>query len=542
MDGGWPTGTHVAVRNGHVLSVGTLDDLKPWLDACPHAFIDDYNDKIIMPGFVEAHGHPLIGGLAMTRPLLTYHAMPNPYGADFPGVKTHDEAMSKIREYLANLEDAEETLLCWGYDVVGMGGEHLNKEVLDKLSANRALVIWDSSEHFAYANSAALKKYGITKADTKTIGIVAGPDGEPNGQFLGELAAQKLMTLVSRPLLTPQSALKFIKYLMDLSRKNGITTTSELGFGLIDANIEGELLNAFFNNPSNPVRLIVVSDAVSASEIHGDQAIAEVQRRTAQNSDKLMFHGVKFFADDAFLSLGMAIENPGYVDGRQGIYMTPPDEMTTRWLPWWQAGFHIHVHTNGNGGNTATVNALDGLMKAHPRADHRFTLEHYGISTPELARRISSLGGLVSTNPYYLYHRSELTAPYIGSDRAFTANRLRSLLDAGVIVSLHSDAPVGPPFPLEEVWIAVNRFGDSGNVRGAGERVSVAEALRMITIDAAYTLGVEDKVGSISPGKFADFVILEEDPYEVKPEAIRDIKVLGTVFGGAVYPASEIKP
>jgi predicted amidohydrolase YtcJ len=180
-------------------------------------------------------------------------------------------------------------------------------------------------------------------------------------------------------------------------------------------------------------------------------------------------------------------------------------------------------------------------MKAYPRTDHRFAFQHYGISTPEQARKIKALGGVASVNPYYLYARSELTAPYIGADRAFTAARLRTLVDAGVPTSLHADTPVAPPNPLEEVWIAVNRFGLSGAVRGPAERVGVREALRMVTIDAAYTLGVEDKVGSIAAGKFADFAALEQDPFEVPKEKIRDIPVWGTVVGGRVFPSSAIR-
>jgi hypothetical protein len=159
-----------------------------------------------------------------------------------------------------------------------------------------------------------------------------------------------------------------------------------------------------------------------------------------------------------------------------------------------------------------------------------------------MARRLARLGGVASVNPHYLYYRSEFNAPYLGTDRAYTAARLRTLVDAGVPTSLHADTPVAPPFPLVEVWIAVNRFGLSGNVRGPEERISVDQALRMVTIDAAFTLGVEDKVGSIAPGKFADFAVLEQDPFEVPKEKIRDIKVWGTVVGGRVFPASEIRP
>ena len=108
--------------------------------------------------------------------------------------------------------------------------------------------------------------------------------------------------------------------------------------------------------------------------------------------------------------------------------------------------------------------------------------------------------------------------------------------------SLHADSPVAPPRPLEEVWIAVNRFGRSGQVRGPEERVDIHRALRMITIDAAYTLGVENHVGSIAAGKFADFAVLDQDPHDIPKKKVRDIKIWGTVVGGKVFPASEIRP
>lgn len=155
---------------------------------------------------------------------------------------------------------------------------------------------------------------------------------------------------------------------------------------------------------------------------------------------------------------------------------------------------------------------------------------------------MKALGGLASMNPYYLYARSELQAPLVGAERSYTAARFKTLVDAGVPVSMHSDTPVGAPRPLEWVWIAVNRFGQSGKVRGPAERVTPQQAFRMVTIDAAYTLGVEDKLGSIEPGKFADFTVLESDPFSVPVEKIRDVQVWGTVLGGKLLPASAIKP
>jgi len=542
MDPSWPVATAVAVRDGRVLSVGSLAELKPWLDKAPHTLDRTFADKILFPGFIEPHGHPVLGGTALTRPLLTYLPTPNPYGPAFPGVKTREQAWTKLREYVGKAQSGDETVLTWGYDVIAMGGKHLTKNELDEISTTQPILVWDASEHFVYANSAALEKYKVTRDDTKTNGIVAGPDGEPNGQFLGTTAAQRILAEPLLELFQPEVALRNVRFLMDLSRQHGITTTSDLAFGAVNLPLEQVLFDTYFEDPTSPMRCVVVADATSLTAAKGDQARAFAKNLAARSTNKLIFNGVKFFADDSFLSLGMVMENPGYTDGRKGIFITPPDKMVELWRPWWEAGFQIHVHSNGNGGNQATLDALERLMRLEPRADHRFTLQHYGMSTPEMARRLARLGGLASVNPYYLYARSEFNAPYVGSDRAYTAARLRTLVAAGVPTSLHTDTPVAPPDPLEEVWIAVNRFGLSGKLRGPEERISVDQALRMVTLDAAFTLGVEDKLGSIAPGKFADFAVLEQDPYGVPKERIRNIKIWGTVVGGKVFPASEIRP
>ncbi len=541
MNPSWPEATAVAVQNGKILSVGSLEDLKPWLDKFPHKIDNTFENKVLLPGFIEAHGHPIIGGTAMTRPLLTYLPVPNPYGPAFPGVKSKKDALEKLGEYAKQMKSADETLVAWGYDTIAFGGEKLTRQELDKISNKQPIIVWDASEHDAYANSAALKKYNITAENTKINGVMLDKNGDLNGQFIGVAAADFLLQKPLTEILTPEGALKNVQFLMDLSRKNGITTTSELAFGMINLELEQSVLNQYFNDPNTPIRAVIVSNAVSMNENKKDQAIDFVKQLEKQSTDKLMFHGVKFFADDAFLSLTMVMENPGYIDGHQGIFNTPPDQMFAVMSPWWNAGFQIHVHSNGNGGNRATIAALDQLMQSKPRADHRFSIEHYGISTPEMARKLKALGGIASVNPTYLYARSEFNAPYIGSDRAYTAAALKTLVDAGVPTSLHSDTPVSAPIPLEEVWIAVNRFGLSGKVRGPAERISLDQALRMITIDAAYAHGLEDKIGSIQAGKFADFAVLEEDPYAVAPEKLKDIKIWGTVFGGKKYPASEIK-
>jgi predicted amidohydrolase YtcJ len=541
MDRSWPTASAVAVEGGRVVAVGSLDNVKLSLGGKPYRVDRSFAEAVLTPGFIDAHGHPVVGGTAMTRPPLTYLPLPNPYGPSFPGVKSKAQAIAKLKEYVARAKTPDETILAWGYDTIALGGDLLDKTELDAISPAQPVLVWDASEHFVFANSAAMRKFAITREALSVSGVRAGADGEPNGQFMGVTAAQVIMRLAVAEILSPQETLKSMRFIADLARKNGVTTMTEFAFGVVNFDLESFVFDKFFNDPATPVRCIAVTDVASTVAAHGDQAIDFVRAQGAKSTEKLAFSGVKFFSDDAFVSLGMAIENPGYSDGRKGIFITPPDKLKDAMAPWWNAGFQIHVHTNGNGGNRSTIDALAALQAERPRTDHRFALQHYGISTPEQTRRAQRLGAVASVNPYYLYHRCEFNAPYIGAERAYTAARLKTLVDAGVPTALHCDTPVAPPAPLEMAWIAVNRFGLSGQVRGPEERVSVDQALRMITTDAAFTLCAEDRIGSVAPGKHADFTVLEQDPYAVRPERLRDVKVWGTVFAGEPHPASAIK-
>lgn len=545
MDPGWPEATAVAVMDGKILSVGvTFDDLKPWLDKYPFEVDDRFKDKIIYPGFVEPHTHPVMGSLAISRPTLSHFPMRNPYGADIPGVKTREEAIARLKQYVADARLGD-TMLTWGYDVLAMGGD-FDRAALDAISKTQPIIVWDASEHNAYANSGAIEKYAITPDKIKgVIGAGTNPDGSSNGQFLGTDAARVLLPQVIAEQMAPDVAAKNLDYFGALMQQAGVTTAGDLFFGGVDMDLELHLSRAYFASEASHQRIVHVIDGFSARHLYGDDAVGKALAMQAEATDKTMFKGVKFYADDAFVSLSMDMQWPGYVDPEtyKGLFMyASKDDFIAAMRPWWNAGFPIHVHSNGSGGNQITLDALAALQAEKPRFDHRFSFEHFGISTVSQGRRVKALGAVVSTNPYYVYERADLSAQQLGTDRASLAARMRSLIDQDIVVSLHSDTPVGIPSPLLEVWTAVNRIGfASGKVHAPAERVDVARAMKMVTVDAAYTLGIEDKVGTIETGKLADFVVLDADPQTVDPMAIKDIGVTATILGGKVTLTSETR-
>jgi predicted amidohydrolase YtcJ len=218
----------------------------------------------------------------------------------------------------------------------------------------------------------------------------------------------------------------------------------------------------------------------------------------------------------------------------------PPNELERAARVFWNKGWQIHVHVNGDLGMKVTLDVLEKLLKENPRDDHRFTLHHAGYFTKAQARRIAKLGAVVSAQPYYLRALGDAYAEKgLGPERAHYMGRYKSLLDNGVRLSLHSDFTMAPAQPLHLAWVAVNRLSASGRVLGPEERITVEQALRAITIDAAYAIRMENQIGSIEPGKIADFTVLEQDPYAVDPRELKDIKVWGVVFEGTVFPAQD---
>lgn len=546
MDPSWPEATTVAVQDGKILSVGrTMADIEPWLKNRKYTVDETFKDKILTPGFIESHGHPTLGGLEYNLPLVSHLPMAQPYGDDFPGVKNAAEGIALIKKYVSEAKDPNQPLLVFGWDLVVMGVEP-DRTMLDKIAPNQPLAVWDASAHQVFVNTAMIKQQKLGKELIKLPGTGVDANGELNGKFKSVASAAVVLRPIIANLLKPENMVPRLRAMLDMSLKGGITTQSELMLGGMNLDAELVTMDRVYNQPGARTRLVAVSDRDAVLEKTKDikKGITFVKGLEKKSTDMLGFRrGVKFFADDAFISQSMAMAEPGYADGHKGFFNTEPNVLTQRIWPWWEAGFQIYVHSNGSEGNIATLNTLAELQEKKFRLDHRFAPQHFGLTQVEMARKMKTLGGMTSVNPYYVYYRGEFNAKNLGADRAFTAVRLKTLVDAGVPVALHSDSPMGPPRPLEWVWIAVNRPSiESDAILAPAERVTVEQAMRMITVDAAYHLGMENKIGSIEAGKLADFTVLEQDPFTVDPMKIRDIPIWGTVLGGRPQAITSIVP
>lgn len=526
MDPNRPVATHVAVRDGKILAVGGADCADQW---GPVSHDTRLADTVLMPGFVEGHAHMMAG--AMWRYAYAgYHDRIDPEGRLHKGMTDIDGVIAGLTAEAAKLPEGE-PLVGWGFDPIFLSSDRLNRHHLDQIDPDRPIAIMFSNFHLMCVNSKALELAGYT-SDTNAEGVMKGPDGLPTGE-LQEMAAMfpvmRRLGIDFRGLSQTPDA---IRSYGEVCKRAGVTTVTDLFSHMADEDLS--TLVTVTSAPDFPVRIVPTLGAVGATP--ADIAARAVNLRS-KSTDKLRLGGVKLMTDGSIQGWTARVKWPGYVGGQpNGIWNTPPDMIHALCLEMQKAGVQMHIHVNGDEASSVSLDALEAAARAHPWPGARHVLQHCQMMGPDQFRRCADLGVCTNIFSNHIWYFGDQHARLsIGQDRAERMDAVRSALDAGVNIAIHSDAPVTPMGPLFTAWCAVNRITMSGHVLGPAQRITVPEALYAITLGAAYTLKLDHEVGSIETGKIADFAVLRDDPTEVPPEELRDVAVLGTVSGGQVH-------
>ena len=406
--------------------------------------------------------------------------------------------------------------------------------MLDRISDQVPIWVLSYAPHIVYTNTPMMARTGVAD-DTTAHGIGRYPDGRLNGWFIESRAVGQATRPVQRQVYRPGFGPAALLRQSQVAVRNGVTTVADLAWGFESFETEWNDHAKVVNEPDFPLRILLIPFDARLVAKYGADRFDYLNSMRAQATDKLAVHGVKFINDGSYPSMTLRLNFPGYLDGEVGLTgETPWEDMVECMLPYWQAGIQIHSHANGDQTVDMTLDTLAALQLRHPRFDHRFTIEHYCISTVAQGRRLAALGGLASVNPYFVHYRSLIHADSgFGPDRAEATARLGSLERAGVTFALHSDfnLVVGPMAPLTAAWVAVNRIAaDDATVMAPGERISV---------DPAFVLRRDHEIGSLEVGKLADLAVLGADPYEVESLALRDIPVRGTMVGGVPHMAND---
>lgn len=530
-----PQATHIAVRDGRVLAVGDLPRMQAWggfdLD-------ERFADKVLMPGLIEGHCH-LKEGSVWDQPYLGWFDRRDPHGKVWPGLGSMEAVVAKLAELDAQMTAAgkgdDKPLICWGFDPIYFGSQRMTVEHVDRASRTRPIVIAHSNGHLMNVNSAALQLAGITR-ETETEGVMKFANGEPNGE-LQEPAAMFLVVrkVGSAGLMVPMDDTGMRNF-ASIANRQGVTTATDLVNRLGPDDLA--VLRRSCDDDSFRVRIAPAFQAFHGT--HGAvEGAAHVKQLMEGNSDRLRFGLVKMMLDGSIQGFSARLRWPGYFNGApNGIWVTSPAQYEADFETYHRAGLIIHTHTNGDEASEVAIEAIDRVLSRAARSDHRHTLQHGQMIDAAQFRRMAALGLCANLFANHVWYWGEQhLALTMGPDRAERLDACRSALDAGVALAIHSDAPVTPLGPLFTAWCAVNRVTPSGRVLGAAERISVDEALRAITLGAAWTMKLDHELGSLECGKRADFCVLEDDPTTIDPMRLKDLGVWGTVLSGRVFPA-----
>jgi len=527
MNPAQPYATHVAIRDGRILSVGSRDDVKQWGDAD----IDDtFKDKVLMPGLVEGHCH-LMEGAMWDAVYVGYHDRRGPDGVRRPGLQTLDAVIDRLRAAHDLMKDEQAPLLAWGFDPIFFGTKRLSVKELDTVCTGRPIVVLHASVHLMNVNSSMLALAGID-SETDIDGIGKDADGEPTGELQEFAAMFPVYRLIGGGLSIAASEKKeAIWNFGRVAQLAGVTTATDL---VNDFSERGnQNLRDITNDPAYPLRIVPAFAPQRCPEGGPQRVLSAI----GDNTDKLRFGPVKFIVDGSIQGFTARLKWPGYLNGKpNGLWLIPPSQFVDVFSPFHEAGLQLHIHTNGDEATELVLDALEKILDRHPRHDHRHTLQHCQMADASQLARAAKLGLCINFFSNHLYYWGD--AHYeqtMGADRANRMDAAESARRLGIAFAFHSDAPITPLNPLFTAWCASQRETSSGRVLGASERVPVADALRAITLGAAYTLKMEHLVGSIEVGKFADFAVLEDDPGEVAPERLKDLQVWGTVLGGRIF-------
>ena len=521
----------VSVKSDRVMAIGSLDDL---IERNPDASINrQFQNDVIVPGFIEHHIHPFLSAITMNAEIISIEGWDLPNNQSI-AYRDRDSYMQRLSEIEENMK-SDLPLITWGFHHYFHGD--LSREDLDRISKDRPILVMHRSYHEFILNTPALEYFDISQEFIESLDEEARAYADFDRGHFSEQGMISVFPKLLRYLGKPEYLLSGLQLTEDYLHQNGVTMIANPGAWLIKSIQDAK--NLILGDESTPFRSFFIPSALILSEDHDvPELVEEAKKLLEWGGGKVEYlpNRIKLFADGAMYSQNMVLSE-GYLDGHQGAWLMQEGLYRSAFKLFWDEGYQIHIHQNGDEALDLILDVLEENMANNPREDHRTTIVHFGISRADQMDRVKSLGAIISANPYYVTALSDLYSKKgLGPERALEMVRLGDVDRAGIRFGLHSDMPMAPGSPLVLMHAAVNRINFANEVAGPKQRVSPLAALKGVTLDAAYIMGLEDDYGSISEGKLANFTILSENPLSVNPQTIKDIEIKATIVEGKHYP------
>lgn len=500
------TAQAMAIGDDTIMAVGSDREIESYIGDSTRVI--DLHQQFVTPGFIDSHVHFIIGGFRLSSVQLR-------------DATTPEEFISRIREFAETVEPG--TWITGGdWDHENWGGELPHRNWIDSITREHPVWINRLDGHMALANTAALEFAGVTNDVAEVEG---GEIIRDEAGILTGVLKDNAMALVDQKMPEPTEQLteRALEAAMRYVAEQGVTSVHHMSDYM-------DVLERFHEQGRLKTR-VYAGMPISQWET----LAAKVQEQGM--GDKWLRIGVlKGFMDGSLGSHTAAFLQP-YSDtpDESGLLVTEPKQMYEWAKKADSAGLNLMIHAIGDRAIRLLLDTYQQVIRENPERERRFRVEHVQHIAPEDIPRFAEMNIIASMQPYHAIDDGRWAEKVIGAERAKTTYAFRSLLDAGTRIAFGSDWFVAPPTPLEGIYAAVTRRTlDGQHPEGwiPEQKISVEEALRAYTINAAYTSFEENLKGTLEPGKLADFTVINQDLFNIAPEDIREAQIMMTVVGG----------
>ena len=504
---------------GRIIAVGSERDTAAQAPKAEHI---DVQGKTVLPGLIDAHGHVFeLGEIAS--------------GVDLFSPPSLAGALKAVADYgRAHPKNAWIVGYGWNQEIWKLGRFPTAAE-LDAVVKDRPVLLHRVDGHAVWVNTKALEMAGITQdtpdpADGK---IERDASGKPSGVLVD--GAMELVYKVV-PLPTPLQARATLDAALALLAKSGLTSVHDAGIKAVQDDIYRDY--ADHGRLSTRVYAMIGDTAADFDELSKDGPLKSYA------NDVYALAAVKLYSDGALGSRGAALLAP-YSDmpSTRGLLFYPDAEMRAKIEKAMKAGYQVNIHAIGDAGNRQILDAYAALIPKYHNVELRHRIEHAQVVAPEDIPRFQQIGVIPSMQPTHATSDQNMAEQRVGHERIKGAYAWRTFLDQGSKIACGSDFPVESPNPFEGIHAAVTRQNSAGVPAGGWYRnqaMTLPEAFRCFTLDAAYAAHQENVIGSLEPGKWADFVVIDRDIFKIPAEQIGKTQVLQTWMGGKrVYQARK---
>jgi predicted amidohydrolase YtcJ len=510
-----PWAEAVASRGEEILAVGSAESIAPFIG--DETEVISIPGSMLVPGFIDSHLHFIDGGSALASVQLRDAATP-------------EEFTRRIADY-ARVIDPGEWITGGAWDHENWGGALPRRDWIDEVTPENPVWVYRLDGHMALANSVALELAGVDARTPEIDGgeIVRDADGSPTG-LLKDNAMSFVNTAV--PPSTEARLDREVQAAMRYVASKGVTSVHDMA--------DFESLAAYRRAKNRGQMTTRIYSVVPLDQW---QRLRDMVASDGTGDEWLRIGGLKGFMDGSLGSHTAAFFEP-YSDAPddRGFLVNDLDDLR-KWIEGADdAGLHVIVHAIGDRAIRDLLDIYREVADQHGPRDRRFRIEHAQHIHPDDISRFASQGVIAAMQPYHAIDDGRWAEKVIGAERAQTTYAFRSLIRGGAHVAFGSDWYVAPATPLEGIYAAVTRRTlDGQHPEGwvPEQKITVEEALRAYTWEAAYASFEEDIKGTLRPGMLADFVLVDRDLTATPPEEIRDARVLRTVVGGEIVYTAD---